>query len=224
MKIDWQTIDTVLLDMDGTLLDLHFDNFFWLTHLPRRYAEHHGVCPNQATELLHGYFREKQGTLDWYCLEHWSQELRINIRKTKDEIRHLIRERPFVQAFLSQLEAAGIRRVLVTNAHPLSLELKLDVTGIGDRLDHLISSHEYGEPKESQQFWNRLQQALPFNPGTTLFIDDSEPILKAAGDYGIAHLLTILQPDSRQPPRTATRFPAIHHFDELLPIAQPGND
>ena len=25
--INWQQIDTVFLDMDGTLLDLHFDNY-----------------------------------------------------------------------------------------------------------------------------------------------------------------------------------------------------
>ena len=28
--IDWQSIDDVLLDMDGTLLDLHYDATFWL--------------------------------------------------------------------------------------------------------------------------------------------------------------------------------------------------
>ncbi|MEC8348362.1 MAG: haloacid dehalogenase, partial [Pseudomonadota bacterium] len=29
MALDWQNIDTVLLDVDGTLLDLHYDNFVW---------------------------------------------------------------------------------------------------------------------------------------------------------------------------------------------------
>ena len=32
--IDWTRIDTILLDMDGTLLDLGFDNFFWREHVP----------------------------------------------------------------------------------------------------------------------------------------------------------------------------------------------
>ncbi|HBT55971.1 MAG TPA: haloacid dehalogenase, partial [Pseudomonas sp.] len=32
--LNWNAIDTVLLDMDGTLLDLHFDNHFWLEHMP----------------------------------------------------------------------------------------------------------------------------------------------------------------------------------------------
>ena len=38
LPLAWRDIDTVLLDMDGTLLDLHYDNHFWLepvsyTHL-----------------------------------------------------------------------------------------------------------------------------------------------------------------------------------------------
>lgn len=217
MELNWQAIDIVLLDMDGTLLDLHFDNFFWLTHLPQRYAEHHGICPDEATTLLHRRFSEKQGTLDWYCLEYWSGELSLDIRGLKDELRHLIRERPFVQAFLSKLQQAGIERVLITNAHPQSLELKLEVTGIQNQLDRIISSHQFGEPKESQRFWQQLRQQLHFDPARALFIDDSQPVLKAARDFGIGHLVTIRQPDSQRPPRADSPFPAIDHFDEILP-------
>ncbi len=32
----WSRIDVVCLDMDGTVLDLRFDNRFWLEMLPRR--------------------------------------------------------------------------------------------------------------------------------------------------------------------------------------------
>ena len=46
--LPWPDIDTVLLDMDGTLLDLHFDNHFWLELLPQRYAELHGISRAMA--------------------------------------------------------------------------------------------------------------------------------------------------------------------------------
>ncbi|MFT7300898.1 MAG: HAD superfamily hydrolase (TIGR01509 family) [Porticoccus sp.] len=217
MKIDWNNIDTVLLDMDGTLLDLHFDNFFWLTHLPLRYAEQHNLCPDKAIGELHGRLNEKRGTLDWYCLESWSKELSINIRQLKEEVDHLIKERPFVLEFLRQLGASGKQRVLVTNAHPLSLELKLAVTGIEGLLDHIYSSHEFGQPKESQKFWQALAQQQHFDPSRTLFIDDSIDILHSAQKYGIRHLLGINQPDSKQEPRIIDEFQAITHFNEILP-------
>lgn len=220
MNLNWLTIDTVLLDMDGTLLDLHFDNLFWLNHLPRRYAELHGICLDLATQQLYAQFREKQGTLDWYCIEYWSNTLQIDIRQLKEELRHLIRERPFVQEFLHCLKLCNKQRVLITNAHPQSLEMKLNVTGIGPQLDRIVSSHHYGAPKESQHFWAKLQEQLDFTPGRTLFIDDSEPVLQAACAFGIGHLLTISQPDSQQAPRTPGAFPAIAHFDEIFPAEQ----
>jgi GMP/IMP 5'-nucleotidase len=215
--VDWHAIDTVLLDMDGTLLDLHFDNYFWLTYLPRRYAQHHSLCPEQATARLHAIFDEKQGTLDWYCLDFWSRELAVDIRALKEEIQHLIAERPHAVHFLSQLGIAGKPRILITNAHRSTLELKLSLTGIGAHLDTIISSHDFGHPKESPLFWAALEQAVSIKPERTLFIDDSLPVLLAAQQYGIGHLLAIDQPDSKQASRNTAPFQGITHFDEILP-------
>ena len=217
--INWRAIDTVLLDMDGTLLDLHFDNYFWITYLPRRYAEHHGLCPDKATADLHRTFHEKRGTLEWYCLDYWSRELAVDIRALKEEIQHLIAERPHAMTFLKALKAAGKHRCLITNAHPKSLSLKLSLTGIGSELDIVISSHELGHPKEASSFWDALRSRLNFDPSRSLFIDDSPSVLAAAQRFGIAHIYAIAQPDSQRQPGNTGEFPAIHHFDEVLPDA-----
>ena len=68
MKIDWSNIETVLLDMDGTLLDLHFDNYFWKTHVPIIYARKNDITPEQAFEKLLPHFQQHMGTLEWYCV------------------------------------------------------------------------------------------------------------------------------------------------------------
>jgi putative hydrolase of the HAD superfamily len=219
--IDWHAIDTVLLDMDGTLLDLHFDNYFWLTHLPRRYAQHHNLCPDAASAQLQRIFHDKRGTLEWYCLDYWSEQLAVDIRALKEEIQHLICERPHALHFLQALQQAGKKRVLITNAHRKSLELKLSLTGIGAELDTMISSHDFGVPKESPAFWRELSKAIAFDPARSLFIDDSLSVLKAAEDFGIRHLVAIRQPDSQRETVDTAHYTAIDHFNEILPPATP---
>ena len=219
---DWNRIDTVLLDMDGTLLDLHFDNHFWLEFVPLRYAEANVMPLAQAREELLGRYRDIQGTLEWYCVDHWTRELGLDIALLKEEVDHLIGMHPHVTEFLDLLARAGKRRVLVTNAHQKSLQLKMRKTRLGDRLDHIVCAHDLGLPKEDLEFWARLQQHESFDPGRTLFVDDSLAVLRSAKQYGIAHLLAILLPDTRQAPREVTEFPAVPGFSPLLPALRVG--
>lgn len=215
-NLDWRDIDTVLLDMDGTLLDLHFDNYFWLEHLPAVYAQRNGLPLADAHQHLAGYFKAHEGTLNWYCLDFWSAALKLNVGELKREVQHKIKIRPFVEGFLTALRSHNKKLVLITNAHQDVLKLKLEVTQINQWLDVVLSSHQFKYPKEHQTFWQRLAQVEPFDPNRTLFIDDTVRILQAAQDFGIRHLLCIHQPDSQQA-RTVGEFPAIHHFDEIMP-------
>lgn len=220
--VNWQDIDTVLLDMDGTLLDLHFDSYFWLEHLPRRYAQIHELDQEVARTAIQSRIEACHGTLGWYCLEQWSESLKLDVRALKQEVQHKIQIRPHVETFLTRLQEHGKRRLLITNAHPQSLSLKLEITAIDRWLDGVISSHELEQPKEEQAFWHRLQEREAFDPERTLFVDDSLPVLDSARRYGIRHLLSIHQPDS-QVERWVDDYPAIHHFDEITPppLAKP---
>lgn len=214
--LPWSEIDTVLLDMDGTLLDLHFDNHFWLEYLPQRYAEHHGISRAMAELELKPLFESHAGKLTWYCLDFWSDELRLSVKDLKREVAHLIALRPDADRFLAALRQAGKRVALITNAHRDSLSLKLEKVELAPWFDRLISSHDYGFPKEDQQFWFTLQQDFGFDPARTLFIDDSLPILRSAGSYGIAHLLAVRQPDSRRGPKDTEEFAAVEAYLDLL--------
>jgi putative hydrolase of the HAD superfamily len=220
--IDWQHIDTVLLDMDGTLLDLQWDNYFWQHYVPRRYAEIHRVDADESHRSINRQIDAIRGTLSWYCVDHWSDTLNLDVAALKREIQHMIRVRPFVEDFLTRLADSEKRVVLVTNAHRKALEVKLSRTGIDRWFDELVVSHDFRVPKEALEFWHRLHALHPFDPQRTLLIDDNESVLDAARRYGIAHLLTLLQPDSAEDKRLETRFPGIHHFDEIMPADAPG--
>jgi HAD superfamily hydrolase (TIGR01509 family) len=215
--VDWNDIETVLLDMDGTLLDLHFDNFFWLEHLPRRYAEIFDRKQEEARLELLERFRAEQGNLNWYCVDYWSRELGLDVRAMKEEMRHLIAVRPHVEDFLARLHASRRRVLLVTNAHHKSLSLKLEQTGLERWFDGIICSHDFNLAKEQPGFWAALASVEPFAREHTLLIDDNHAVLQSAHEYGIRYLLTLLQPDSRREARAGLYFPAILHFDEIMP-------
>ena len=220
--LNWDTIDTVLLDMDGTLLDLAFDNYFWLEHVPAAYAAQQGEAAADSAAEVRARFNAALGTLEFYCVEHWSRELQLDIPALKRELAHRVALRPYVEDFLAALTRAGKQRILVTNAHPATLAIKLDQIPLAQWFEHLVVSHTYGIPKEHAAFWQHLQADHPFDVGRTLLIDDTESVLKAAQDFGIAHLLTLRQPDSSRALRTDLTFPGIHHFDEIMPQAITG--
>ncbi len=218
--LDWQQIDTLFLDMDGTLLDLHFDNHFWLEHLPRHYAASQGCSVAEARERLQVMTDSQAGTLNWYCLDYWSAELHLDIPTLKTEIEHLIRFRPRVEDFLRQLKQTSHRVVLTTNAHPKSLAIKLRNAPLAGYLDRIVSAHELGFAKEQWEFWQALRTLEPFDPDRAALIDDSLAVLDTARRFGIRHLLAIVQPDSSQPPRPTGNFTALDCFSRLLPIRE----
>ena len=216
--LNWQQIDTILFDMDGTLLDLHFDNQFWLDLVPTKLAIKHGISKQQALAELNEKYAQVEGQIEWYCLDYWQKELDLPIVTLKQEIKHLITIREDVPEFLSALKKAGKKLILLTNAHPDSLSLKIEQTAFDTYLDDLISTHEFGVSKESQLLWQQVQQRLNFDKASTLFVDDSLPVLNAAKDFGIAHLLAVANPDSTQPTRTINDFLTIEDYRTLLPI------
>ena len=215
--IDWQKIDTVLLDMDGTLLDLNFDNHFWQEHVPLRYAEKHGIDIPAAKDTLFPMFREVEGTMDWYSVDFWTDSLQMDIAQLKAEVQHLIDVHPYVIAFLERLKETGKQSILVTNAHQKSLMLKMDKTRLHNHLDDIICAHDFGVPKEEQVFWEKLKDVHTFDKERTLLCDDSLPVLRSAKQYGIKHLRAIYKPDSQRPEKNTEEFEGITYFNEIMP-------
>ncbi len=218
--IDWNAVDTVLFDMDGTLLDLHYDNYFWHEYLPDKWAIHNGLDPQAARAELLPRLQQRKGTLSWYCLDYWSAELGLDILALKAGVEHLIQIRPQAVELLRHVGDMGKRRMLVTNAHQKLLDMKLAHTGIGVHFDAIISSHSLGLPKEDPAFWGALRARQEFNPERTLLLDDNQDVLRAAATFGVRHLLAIQQPDSKSPPRLGLEFPSVGAFASLLPVGQ----
>ncbi|HEX4023844.1 MAG TPA: GMP/IMP nucleotidase [Steroidobacteraceae bacterium] len=212
----WARIDTVLLDLDGTLLDLAFDNGFWRERVPEAWGRSRALSVEQARELLAPRFRAREGTLDWYCIDYWSRELGLDIAALKQREAHRICWLPGAREFLGRVRALGKRLVLVTNAHPTTLAIKHARTQVVSYFDAGFSSHVFGAPKEDARFWRELARVESFDAARSLFVDDSLPVLRAARAAGIGTIYAVRRPDSSAAARAQHEFPAVDAVCELL--------
>ena len=202
--------------MDGTLLDLRFDNWFWLEHVPAAYGRARGLSCAAAQVALRPRFEAARGSLDWYCIDYWSRELELDVRALKRDVREQVAWIGGAEDFLRRLKALDKRRVLVTNAHPETLAIKDEHVDLIGHLDAVYSSHPFGAPKEDPAFWSSLAAVTPFEPSRTLIVDDSLPVLAAARDFGVQWLRAVRRPDSGRPAHDTAGFVGIDSVAELL--------
>ena len=55
-----------------------------------------------------------------------------------------------------------------------------------------------------------------FDSATTLFVDDSQPVLHSAAEYGIGMLVTVTRPDTTEPLRRGSEFRGVESVKDLL--------
>jgi len=216
VQLPWADIDTLLLDMDGTLLDLAFDNQFWLEVVPAAFAAQQGIGLEAAREEIHARYATVAGTLPWYCVEHWTDQLGLDIESLKIGHRHRIRYLPRAEEFLQWARGARKRLILVTNAHHVTLRIKCEQTGIDALMDAMVSSHDYGVEKERPGFWQQLAAQHHFEPGRTLVIEDNLTVLGTARDSGVRYAVAIRQPDTTQARREVEGFDAVDGVASLI--------
>jgi putative hydrolase of the HAD superfamily len=202
----WDHIDTVLLDLDGTLLDLAFDTYFWWQHIPEMYGASRALSVEDARAQLKPRFQACQHTLNWYCVEYWSRELDLDVAGLKRAAADRVGWLPGAEDFLRRVRALGKRVVMLTNAHPLAVQIKDERTGVTRYFDAVHSSHAFGAPKEDPRFWRAVREVEPFDPERSMFVDDSPPVLRAAREAGIRWIYAVRRPDSSGAPRVHEDF------------------
>ena len=215
---DWTQIDSILLDLDGTLLDLNFDLHFWLEYLPQVYSEKHNISHQQAQDILLTMLNAVKGKLDWYCIDFWQEKLDLDIMKLKNNISHLIKVHPNVKRFLTLARKHDKQIYLITNAHRKTIKLKMSVTQLQDYFDGIVSSHDFGVAKQEQAFWHKLSEVINLDKNRAIFFDDSLDVLKSAFEFNIKHVVAISKPSSKIKTEVVPGFINIENFSQALPF------
>lgn len=215
--LNWQAIDTVLLDMDGTLLDRHFDDYFWEHYVPEHYALEHDLSIDEARLELLARYKGREGTLAWTDLDFWSNELGLDIPALKMKINHLIGVHPHVVDFLRFCRKSGKKIYLVTNAHSKTLAIKMEKTALAGYFDRIICAEEVGMAKEDPVFWQGLEALLGYDKERTMLADDTAKVLASARLYGMGVLIFVARPSSRKPVAHSEDYLSVVTFKELIP-------
>ncbi len=217
LKIDWNQIDTILLDLDGTLLDLNFDLEFWLEYIPEIYSKKNNIKLEDAKKIVISMINSQEGKLTWYCLDYWEEKLNLDIMKLKGDISHLIQVHDHALNFLQTVKKHNKRIYLVTNAHRKGIKLKMNSSGLNDYFDEIISSHDYGAPKQEQKFWEELSDQISLNKERAIFFDDSLDVLESASTFKIKNIIAISKPSTQIPKKNVPGFINIENFMEITP-------
>lgn len=203
--------------MDGTLLDRHFDDHFWEEHVPQKYAELNKITYTMARKKLLAMYKKEEKTLNWTDLHYWSNRLGLDIIAMKEGMRSQLQVHPGVEAFLHFLRDEKKEVVLVTNAHPRTVQIKLEQTLLLPYFHTVLCSADVGLPKEEVGFWRGAKRVLQFKKNRSLLIDDNENVLMAAHTYGIRHLLHKSGANSRFLHERSDIFPSLDHFIDIIP-------
>jgi 5'-nucleotidase len=212
----WEGIDDVLLDMDGTLLDRHFDNFFFEEELPRRYAALHSLPFEVSRDRLMAMYRSVEGELAWTDLHYWTKRVGIDVVALHKELDHMIGFLPGAEEFLRHLRRLGKRVTIITNAHEAGVSVKSAKTGLDRLVDRIVDAFEVGYLKMRPEYWPSCQRLLGFDPARSLYMDDDEGCLIAAKRFGLAHLVHSAKSSSQLPPAPLAEFYSIAGFAPLL--------
>lgn len=213
---NWDDIDDVLLDMDGTLLDRHFDNVLFEEALPQRYAERQALSLDQARRSLMAMYRSVEGQLEWTDLAYWSRRVGVDVVALHRELDYLIAFLPGAKEFLARLRQSGKRITILTNAHRAGVEIKAAKTGLDRYVDRIVDAFEVGYLKMHRDYWPHCRRLVGFDPTGSLYVDDDEQCLAAAEQFGIGRVYHRSKSSSQLPPDPSTQFTSIEDFSSLM--------
>ena len=158
----------------------------------------------------------ERGTLKWYCTDYWSEKLGLDLKRITETYMNDIQDFEGTHTFLTNLQSMKKTIIIVSNAHRDTINIKLTKTKLWSYFDDVISSHDYGYPKEDINFWINLEKNLLFEKTKSVLIDDNIDSLKRASEFGIKDIIGVTKPDSTRANLIINDFPTVSNISELI--------
>ena len=175
-------IDTVLFDLDGTIIDTNeliiqsfLHTFEGVTQEPVT-REH--IIPNMGRPLVEQmqYFTGRTE------VEDLVQKYRAFNVGRHDE---LVTEFPGVRETIAQLHAAGIKLGIVTSKVRMTSLMGLKLCGLSDFFQTIVSVDDVQKAKPDPEGIRKAMQALGSSEKHTLMVGDSHYDIEAAHNAGV---------------------------------------
>lgn len=177
------TIETVVFDLDGVVR--HFDR-----EHEARLEDEYGL---QRGALLRAAFGDElgrrlvTGVIDWPEYEMTLAERLPHGLVAEFAATRAVLDTDAVR-LVDELRADGRRVALLTNG-TYRTEEELAEHGIGDRFDVVFNTARIGIAKPSPEIYRHVTERLAVEPRAVGFVDDHEPNVAAAAQFGWhAHL------------------------------------
>ena len=181
----------ILSDLDGVILDQHYDRKFWQSWLP----EHVANQTNQSIEKIQIEIQLKidgqKGTLNWYDLNYWDDLLDVDCMEIIKEQE----EKPsFLEGSLEALQELSTLKNpkhILTNGDPRLQEYKAEARNFLQFFDSIFYSMHAGYPKEKKEFWTLARHNLNLDFEDSIFIDDDFKVVTIAVKAGVKRVIWI---------------------------------
>lgn len=164
-------IKVLSLDLQGTLSDSKFSDYFWLELLPKKYSEKFNLSIEEAKEILKSKFKE-YGVYNilYYDDKYWANYLNFN---TLEELKKFQVQPKLDKRLYALISNINLPKIIISTTTDLFIEYELE-KNIRD-FDKVYSCVDYfNVGGKTANIFKKVCEELNVLPNEVLHIGDSK--------------------------------------------------
>jgi len=159
------------LDLQGTLSDSKFSDYYWMEIIPEKYAEKFHIPIDHAKEILKNKFK-RYGVyhIRYYDDKYWEEYLGFS---TKMELEKSLVKPKINQELYDFISKLKIPKMIISTTTNLFIEFELqEKVNTFDKIYSCADSFKIGG--KTREVYEKICQELDIKPGEILHIGDNK--------------------------------------------------